>query len=128
VTHTYPNDCDIKEVAAEAALKAIALFKAAGWSKADFENMPLNFWNSTDKAVAVDTQPAPANAVIAPSAGMDGSYVAKGRCVMRAPTQTATGIKMGFGVCELMRGAGDEAAQEIADALNMHKAVYPDQH
>ena len=59
---------------------------------------------------------------------MDGSYVAKKRRVYRSPTQTPTGITMGFGVCELLDHLPDDAAQEIADALNMHMAAHPENH
>lgn len=59
---------------------------------------------------------------------MDGEYVADGRKVRRSPTKTATGFRMGFYVCELSDGIDDEAAQEIADALNMHMKAHPEKH
>lgn len=59
---------------------------------------------------------------------MNGEYLAKGRTVRRAPTKTETGIKMGFPVCVLSDGVGEEAAQEIADALNLHREHHPEKH
>ncbi len=59
---------------------------------------------------------------------MDGKYEAKGTDVVRSPTRTATGIRMGFRVCTVASGLGNEAAQEIADALNMHMAAHPEAH
>lgn len=59
---------------------------------------------------------------------MDGKYTAKGREVYRNPTRTKIGITMGFKVCETCEGLSDDAAQEIADALNMHMRAHPDKH
>jgi hypothetical protein len=55
----------------------------------------------------------------------DGSYYAEGRAVFRHPLQSATGISMGFRVCELSEGVNDEGAQEIADALNAADRLTP---
>lgn len=59
---------------------------------------------------------------------MNGEYVADGRTVRRQPTKTATGFTMGFPVCTLADGVADEAAQEIADALNLHRQQHPEKH
>lgn len=59
---------------------------------------------------------------------MDGSYVAEGRTVRRSPTKTKTGFKMGFPVCEVSEYLPEDAAQEIADAMNMHMAAHPEKH
>lgn len=59
---------------------------------------------------------------------MNGSYKADGRVVRRSPTKTKTGFTMGFPVCELVEGLPDEAAQEIADALNLHMQHHPEKH
>lgn len=174
MTHTYDPTRDIQELAADAILHAMALYKAAGYSREAFENMPLNFWASTKAAVPAET-PAPAESargnvaaasleqaaiiadgigkaygedetgwfecsetiaaairrasgIVAPSSDMNGAYKAKGRRVLRSPQQTATGMKMGFGVCEVMDHMHESDAAEIAEALNMHRAAFPDQH
>lgn len=67
-------------------------------------------------------------AAAGPGARMHGDYIADGRLVRRQPTRTETGIKMGFIVCEIADGLSDDAAQEIADALNMHKQQHPEKH
>ena len=59
---------------------------------------------------------------------MNGKYVADGRVVRREPTKTETGIRMGFLVCEVHEHMPDEAAIEIADALNMHMEAHPEKH
>lgn len=59
---------------------------------------------------------------------MDGSYKADGRFVRRAPTQTESGLKMGFVVCKVSKHLTDGAAQEIADALNLHRQMNPEKH
>ena len=59
---------------------------------------------------------------------MNGEYVANGRIVQRKPQKTANGFRMGFAVCELAPGVDDDAAQEIADALNLHREKFPDKH
>ena len=59
---------------------------------------------------------------------MNGQYSAEGRHVKRNPTKTDTGIKMGFMVCEVHHSVGEEAAQEIADALNFHMKHHPEKH
>ena len=52
----------------------------------------------------------------------DGQFYASGRDVFRSPikTKTPTGhsYKLGFKVCTLCDGAGDDAAEAIANALN----------
>jgi hypothetical protein len=59
---------------------------------------------------------------------MDGSYIADGRTVKRKPTKTERGLTMGFVICNLADDVGDEAAQEIADALNLHRQHHPEKH
>ena len=59
---------------------------------------------------------------------MDGRYTADGRQVRRNHTKTGNGITMGFIICELHEHVGDDAAQEIAEALNLHMDKYPEKH
>lgn len=59
---------------------------------------------------------------------MNGEYMADGRTVRRRPEKTETGIKMGFVVCTLADGLADGAAQEVADALNLHRQKHPEKH
>ena len=174
MTHTYDPNRAIEDQAADAILLAMALYKAAGYSRAAFENMPLNFWASTKAAVPAEppapTASAPGNvaamsleqaAIIAdgigkaygedetgwfecsetiaaairraagvadPMSGMTGAYKAEGRRVLRSPQRTASGMKMGFGICDVMDHMSEDDAAEIAEALNLHRAAFPDQH
>ncbi|KHQ50316.1 hypothetical protein OA50_05164 [Mameliella alba] len=59
---------------------------------------------------------------------MDGRYFADRRQVRRRPKQTERGITMGFVVCEVCDWLNDEAAEEIAEALNMHMDAHPEKH
>lgn len=59
---------------------------------------------------------------------MNGAYVADGRFVRREPTKKETGYTYGFRVCELCGELPDDAAQEIAEALNLHMEKYPEKH
>lgn len=59
---------------------------------------------------------------------MDGRYKAEGRQVFRSPLQRKTGIKMGFLVCTVSEHLDDDAAAEIAAALNMHMDAHPGAH
>ena len=59
---------------------------------------------------------------------MNGEYIADGRTVRRAPTKTENGFKVGFPVCVLSDLVDDQAAQEIADALNLHRERFPEKH
>ncbi|MDJ0823773.1 MAG: hypothetical protein QNJ09_18435 [Paracoccaceae bacterium] len=61
---------------------------------------------------------------------MDGRYKAEGTRVYRSPTKTETGMKMGFLVCTVSQNldAASSAAEEIAEALNMHMDAHPERH
>lgn len=59
---------------------------------------------------------------------MDGKYKAQGELVVRAPTQTKTGFKMGFVLCRVSEHMDTGAAEEIAEAMNMHMERYPEKH
>lgn len=61
---------------------------------------------------------------------MDGSYRAEGNAVLRSPTKTKTGFRMGFPVAQVNEHISepDKAAQLLADALNEHRAAHPEMH
>ncbi|QNN99825.1 hypothetical protein P67b_00066 [Ruegeria phage Tedan] len=71
--------------------------------------------------------PDPRNLVWPPEPmDMDGSYcVTEGGEVCRRPKHTETGIQMGFVICQAMH---DDFAEEIAEALNLHRLRYPEEH
>lgn len=56
---TYPDNVDLFEYASMARTRAIALFKAAGWSESDFEDV-YNQWRTTPAAVLSGSVNTPA--------------------------------------------------------------------
>ena len=60
MTETYDQNKDVHAEAAEAAIRAIALYKAAGYKRAQFETFPVNFWKITPAAVPAPAPTTPA--------------------------------------------------------------------